>query len=365
MLLRPQNYYLFSTCARFVPIFRVIPLAFDPKKANICTYKKFCVPLHSHSPRIEKPIMNPLSIITMNQHTLLSPFHFEGKGLHTGLHIHASFHPAAPDSGVRICRSDLEGQPTYQAVADYVTATERGTVLECGEWKVSTVEHALSALYAMGVDNCLITVDGPEMPILDGSAKFYIDAIQQVGLQEQEAEQKIYVVTEKIEYTSEQGNQMLILPSDHYAAEVTICYPSGLLRQQTAQLTNLADYKHELSLARTFCFVREIEPLLRRGLIKGGDLQNALVIYETPMKQEDLDFMTDKLGQPRLDASQLGYLSQLNYPNEPARHKLLDLIGDMSLCGYRLQGQIVALRPGHTFNTQCCKQLREKILSEL
>ena len=155
---------------------------------------------------------------------------------------------------------------------------------------------------------------------------------------------------------------MLILPCDHYKAEVTITYATGLLREQKAEITDLKDYKRELSLARTFCFVREIEPLLRMGLIKGGDLQNALVIYETPMSQEGLDYMTEKLGQPRLDASKLGYLSPLNYPNEPARHKLLDLIGDMSLLGCRIQGKIIALRPGHTFNTQCAKRLRNKMI---
>ena len=298
----------------------------------------------------------------MKQHTLKSSFSFESKGLHTGLQLHATFLPAEENSGIRICRTDLEGRPTYEAIADYVTATERGTVLERGAWKVSTVEHALSALYALGVDNCLIEVDGPEMPILDGSAKYYIQAIEKVGLQEQEAERKVYVVTEPIEYISERGNQMLILPSDHYEAEVTITYSTGLLQEQKAEIKDLKDYKRELSLARTFCFVREIEPLLRMGLIKGGDLQNALVIYETPMSQEGLDYMTDKLGQPRLDATKLGYLSPLNYPNEPARHKLLDLIGDMSLLGCRIQGKIIALRPGHTFNTQCAKRLRNKML---
>lgn len=298
----------------------------------------------------------------MNQHTLKSPFSFEGKGLHTGLHIHVTFLPAEENMGVRICRTDLEGRPTYEAIADYVTATERGTVLERGAWKVSTVEHALSALYAYGVDNCLIEIDGPEMPILDGSAKLFIKAIEEVGLQEQEAKQKVFVVTEPIEYVSERGNKMMILPCDHYEAEVTIVYQSGILREQSAELHDLADYKRELSLARTFCFVREIEPLLRMGLIKGGDLQNALVIYETPMSQEGLDYMTDKLGQPRLDANKLGYLSPLNYPNEPARHKLLDLIGDMSLLGCRIRGKIIALRPGHTFNTQCAKRLRNKII---
>ena len=298
----------------------------------------------------------------MKQHTLKSSFSFESKGLHTGLQLHATFLPAEENSGIRICRTDLEGRPTYEAIADYVTATERGTVLERGAWKVSTVEHALSALYALGVDNCLIEVDGPEMPILDGSAKYYIRAIEKVGLQEQDAEQKVYVVSEPIEYLSERGNRMLILPSDHYEAEVTITYSTGLLQEQKAEITDLKDYKRELSLARTFCFVREIEPLLRMGLIKGGDLQNALVIYETPMSQEGLDYMTEKLGQPRLDASKLGYLSPLNYPNEPARHKLLDLIGDMSLLGCRIQGKIIALRPGHTFNTQCAKRLRNKMM---
>jgi UDP-3-O-[3-hydroxymyristoyl] N-acetylglucosamine deacetylase/3-hydroxyacyl-[acyl-carrier-protein] dehydratase len=300
----------------------------------------------------------------MKQHTLNAPFSFEGKGLHTGLHIHANFLPADENTGIRICRTDLEGHPTYEAIADYVTATERGTVLERGAWKVSTVEHALSVLYALGVDNCLIEVDGPEMPILDGSAKYFIQSIEKVGLQEQEAEQKVFVVTEPIEYISERGNKMVILPCDHYEAGVTITYESGILREQSAEIHDLADYKLELSAARTFCFVREIEPLLRMGLIKGGDLQNALVIYETPMSQEGLDYMTDKLGQPRLDANKLGYLSPLNYPNEPARHKLLDLIGDMSLLGCRIQGKIAALRPGHTFNTQCAKRLRQLVMQK-
>ena len=192
----------------------------------------------------------------MKQHTLKAPFSFESKGLHTGLHLHANFLPAEENTGIRICRTDIEGRPTYEAIADYVTATERGTVLERGAWKVSTVEHALSALYALGVDNCLIEVDGPEMPILDGSAKLYVKAIQEVGLQEQEAEQKVFVVTEPIEYLSERGNQMMILPCDHYEAEVTITYPTGLLREQKAELYDLGEYPREISSARTFCFVR-------------------------------------------------------------------------------------------------------------
>ncbi len=298
----------------------------------------------------------------MKQHTLRSTLHFEGKGLHTGLNICATLSPAAENTGIRICRTDLPERPTYEALADYVSATERGTVLERGQWKVSTVEHLLSALYALNVDNCLIEVDAPEIPILDGSAYPFVQEIMRVGLLEQDADQKVFVVTETIEYTSEYGNRLTLRPSDHLEVSVLVSYPTGLLREQRAYLTDVKDYATGIASARTFCFVREIEPLLRRGLIKGGDLQNALVIYETPLSQQGLDFIADKLGQPHLDASKLGYLSPLNYPNEPSRHKLLDLIGDMSLLGYHIQGKIEAVRPGHTFNTQCCRQLRNKVL---
>ena len=237
-------------------------------------------------------------------------------------------------------------------------------MLERGKWKISTVEHALSALYAMGVDNCIIDVDAPEMPILDGSARLFIEAIQKVGIEEQEAEQQVYVVTEPIEYISEHGHRMRIEPCDHYEVDVTIAFQSNLLREQHATLKNLSDYPTDIAAARTFCFVREIEPLLRVGLIKGGDLKNALVIYETELSQSGMDYFCDKMGQPHLDATKLGYLSPLNYPNEPARHKLLDVIGDLSLLGMRLQGKIIAYKPGHTFNTQCVRKLRNQVISE-
>lgn len=301
----------------------------------------------------------------MKQHTLNETISFSGKGLHTGLTVNCTIAPAEENFGVRICRSDLPGQPTHEALADYVSATERGTVLEYGKWKISTVEHVLSALYALGVDNCLISVDAPEIPILDGSARLFVKEIQRVGLKEQNADQKVFVVDHVIEYQSENGNVMTILPADHYEVKVQLSYPTGLLQNQSAELLDLGDYVREICNARTFCFVREIEPLLRMGLIKGGDLQNALVIYETPMSQEGLDYLTDKLGQPHLDANKLGYLSPLNYSNEPARHKLLDVIGDLSLLGYHLQGKIITTKPGHTFNTQCCRQLRNVVLSTL
>lgn len=300
----------------------------------------------------------------MKQKTIKDSFTLQSVGLHTGLHVTATFHPAPENTGICLRRVDLPGQPCHQALADYVSGTERGTVLERGKWKISTVEHALSALYAMGVDNCIIDVDAPEMPILDGSARLFIEAIQKVGTEEQEAEQQVYVVTEPIEYVSEHGHMMRIEPCDHYEVDVTIAFQSNLLREQHATLNDLKQYPKEVSSARTFCFVREIEPLLRVGLIKGGDLKNALVIYETELSQDGMDYFCDKMGQPRLDATKLGYLSPLNYPNEPARHKLLDVIGDLSLLGMRLQGKIIAYKPGHTFNTQCVRKLRNQVISE-
>ena len=300
----------------------------------------------------------------MKQHTIKDSFTLSSVGLHTGLFVTATFHPAPENTGVCLRRVDLPGQPCYQALADYVSGTERGTVLERGKWKISTVEHALSALYALGVDNCIIDVDAPEMPILDGSARMFVSEVQRVGLVEQEAEQQVYVVKEPIEYISEHGHSMRIEPCDHYEVNVTISFQSNILREQHASLSNLKDYPQDISSARTFCFVREIEPLLRVGLIKGGDLKNALVIYEQELSQSGMDYFCDKLGQPHLDATKLGYLSPLNYPNEPARHKLLDVIGDVSLLGLRLQGKVIAYKPGHTFNTQCIRRLRNQILSE-
>ena len=299
----------------------------------------------------------------LKQNTLAASFSLQGKGLHSGLNIQVTFNPAPENHGYKIKRVDLPDQPVIDAVAENVVNTQRGTVIGKNNVQISTIEHALAALYAMGVDNCLIELNGPEMPILDGSAKLFVKAIQQAGLQEQQAERKVFVVTEPIEYVSERGNRLLLLPSDHYEVEVMISFPSVLLREQRADLHDIRTYPREIASARTFCFVREIEPLLRMGLIKGGDLQNALVIYETQMSQEGLDYMTEKLGAPHIDASKLGYLSPLNYQNEPARHKLLDLIGDMSLLGCYIQGRLIATRPGHTFNTQCCRQLRNKMLA--
>lgn len=300
----------------------------------------------------------------MKQRTLISEFSVSGKGLHTGLEITARFCPAAENTGIRICRVDLPDRPTHEAIADYVTQTRRGTVLEKGTWRVSTVEHALSALYALGITNCLIETNAPEVPILDGSAWPYVEAIQRVGIQEQNAEAAEWVVTEPITFDNGKGSTMRITPAEDYEVNVEINFPSPILHIQQASLVNLRDYAAEIAPARTFCFLREIEWLLRLGLIKGGDLNNALVIYDKPLSQRVLDKMTDKLGQPRLDASKLGYLSPLKYENEPARHKLLDVMGDLALIGVRIRGKIEATCPGHGFNTACAKELCAKLKEE-
>lgn len=299
----------------------------------------------------------------MKQHTLQNKFVLTGKGLHTGLQIEAVFLPAQPNTGIRLKRTDLPGQPCYEALADYVCATERGTVLQNGDWKVSTVEHALSALYAMGVTNCLIELNAPEMPILDGSARLFVEEIKRVGLLEQEAEEKVFVVRHKMVFENkETGSKMVLLPDDQYSVDVHVDFPSAVLGNQYASLESLTDYEEQIASARTFCFVREVLFLLSKGLIQGGDLQNAMVIYDQPMSQESFDDLADRLGQPHQDASKLGYLCELHYNNEPARHKLLDLIGDLSLLGYRIQGKIIATRPGHEANTTFCKQLRNDLL---
>ncbi len=298
----------------------------------------------------------------MNQHTINDTFTFTGKGLHTGLTITATFKPAAENTGIRLCRVDLPGQPCYEAIADYVSATERGTVLEKGEWKISTVEHALAALYGMGVDNCLIEVNAPEMPILDGSAKQYAETIKRVGLKEQNAEQRVFVVRHKMEYDNGRGSKIVILPDNEYSIDVHISFPSPVLTNQFASIENWEEFPAYVAPARTFCFVREIRPLLEMGLIKGGDLQNAVVIYDKEMSQKELDNMLVQLGQTaHFDASHLGYLCTLNYDNEPARHKLLDVIGDLSLIGRRLRGKVIATCPGHGINTTFCRQLRKEM----
>ncbi|MBD5228507.1 MAG: bifunctional UDP-3-O-[3-hydroxymyristoyl] N-acetylglucosamine deacetylase/3-hydroxyacyl-ACP dehydratase [Bacteroidales bacterium] len=300
----------------------------------------------------------------MKQQTLKGSFTVKGKGLHTGLEIEATFLPAPENHGYKFQRVDLEGQPVIDALAEYVTNTTRGTVLERGDVKVSTVEHALAALYAAGIDNCLIQLNAPEMPILDGSAAIYCKNIEEVGIEEQKADKDFYIVKQKIEVRDDTtGASIIALPDDRFSIDVMVEFNSKVLANQFASLDNLADFPKEISACRTFVFVREILPLVKAGLIKGGDLDNAIVIYDTPMEQDELDTIADTMGSPRKQVNEFGYINSrpLEFENEPARHKLLDVLGDIALIGRPILGRIIATKPGHSLNTTFAKQIRKEI----
>lgn len=303
----------------------------------------------------------------MKQKTLKSEFSVSGKGLHTGVHVTATFKPAEVNTGYRIKRIDLEGEPIIEALAENVTETTRGTVVSSKadkNVKVSTIEHALAALYTAGIDNCLIEVDAAELPILDGSAIIYCNKIEEVGIQEQEEEKEYYVVKKRIKvFDPETGSSLIVLPDDELSMDVMIEFNSPILSNQFASLEHVSAFKSEIAASRTFVFVREILPLLQMNLIKGGDLDNAIVIHDKEMPKEDLDRLADLMNVPRKQVSELGYLNNkpLVYKNEPARHKLLDLLGDLSLIGRPLKGRIVATKPGHTINTTLAKKIRKEL----
>ena len=300
----------------------------------------------------------------LKQKTLGGSFSLSGKGLHTGVNLTVTFNPAPDNHGYKIQRIDLEGQPIIDAVAENVGETTRGTVLVKNNIKVSTIEHGMAALYAAGIDNCLIQVDGPEFPILDGSAKYYVEEIKKVGIVEQSAPNDFYIIKSKIEFRDEEtGSSIIVLPDESFSVNALISYDSKILYNQFATLEDMSKFPEEVASARTFVFVREIEPLLSHGLIKGGDLDNAIVIYEREMSQERYDKLADVMGVPHMDATQLGYINHipLVWDNEPARHKLLDIIGDLALIGKPIKGRIIATRPGHTINNKFARTIRKEI----
>ena len=298
------------------------------------------------------------------QKTLKQSFSLHGKGLHTGLNISVTFNPAPENHGYKIKRVDLDEQPIIDAVAENVTATQRGTVIGREDIQISTVEHALAALYAFGIDNCLIEVNAPEFPILEGSAVRYVEEIKKAGIEEQNACKDYFIIKEKIEVKDETtGASLLILPDDKFSLNVLISFDSPILSNQHATLENLEDFEKEIAASRTFVFVREIENLMKANLIKGGDLDNAIVIYDKKIPQQELDQIADWAGTPHLNIDHLGYINNkpLVFPNEPARHKLLDIIGDIALIGKPLKGRIIATRPGHKINNQFARLIRKEI----
>lgn len=300
----------------------------------------------------------------MNQITLNGEFTLVGKGLHTGLEITARFLPAPENHGYKFKRVDLEGAPVIEALAENVIATNRGTVIAKGDARVSTIEHALAALYAAGIDNCLIEVNAPEMPILDGSARLYCEEIQKVGTVEQNADKDFYYIKSKVEVRDDTtGSSILVLPDDDFSVDVKIDFDSVVLNNQFASLEHMEDFKDNIASSRTFVFVREIEPLVKGNLIKGGDLDNAIVIYDAPMAQSELDRLADLMNVPHKNVHEFGYINDapLTSENEPARHKLLDVLGDLALIGRPLKGRIIATRPGHSINTTFAKKIRREI----
>ena len=297
------------------------------------------------------------------QTTLKSSFTLSGKGLHTGLQITLTVNPAPENTGYVIKRVDLPNVPEIPALAEYVSETTRGTVLKLGEVQVSTVEHALAALYALGIDNCILEVNAPEFPILDGSSKFYVEQIEKVGIEEQSKDKDYFVVTKKIMYeTPDKSSSIMLLPDETFSVQTLIGYDSPVLGNQFAVLENMADFKTEVAPARTFVFVRELEPLLKMNLIKGGDLTNAIVIYDRPTAKSELQRLSELMNQPCPEVDSLGYMNtELVFNNEPARHKLLDVIGDLALIGKPIKGKVIAMHPGHSVNTALAKLMRKEI----
>lgn len=298
------------------------------------------------------------------QQTLAAPFTLEGKGLHTGLNITATFCPAEPNTGYRFQRVDLDEQPIVDAVADNVAATNRGTVIKKGDIVISTIEHAMAALYCMGIDNCLIQLNAPEIPILDGSSLPWVKEIQKVGIVEQNEKREIFRIMKKYEIVDEEsGVKLEIFPDDHFSVTTFVDYPSPVLNNQFAVLNDIKDFADNVAAARTFVFVREIQPLLAANLIKGGDLDNAVVIYDKKVPQEALNALAATIGSEAPSAENLGYVQKrpLQWDNEPARHKLLDIIGDLALVGKYIQGRVIATRPGHGMNNKLARVVRKEM----
>jgi UDP-3-O-[3-hydroxymyristoyl] N-acetylglucosamine deacetylase / 3-hydroxyacyl-[acyl-carrier-protein] dehydratase len=298
----------------------------------------------------------------MKQTTIQHPVSLQGVGLHSGKQVTLTIKPAVAGHGYRFQRVDLDEQPVIPADVKLVISTHRSTTLKSGEVQVSTVEHVLSALYGCNIDNVLLEIDGPEMPIMDGTAMPFVQAIQEAGVQELEQEREYFDITEPISYRDEvTGTELMALPADHFEATVMIDFNSPVLGPQFASLHSIDQYVAEIAPCRTFVFLHELEKLMEMGLIKGGDFDNAIVIADRTMEQDELDILAKKLGKPSIKIEREGVLNtlKLHFPNEPARHKLLDVMGDLALIGKPIRGKIVATKPGHTANVEFAKILKK------
>jgi UDP-3-O-[3-hydroxymyristoyl] N-acetylglucosamine deacetylase/3-hydroxyacyl-[acyl-carrier-protein] dehydratase len=298
------------------------------------------------------------------QHTLSKPIHISGTGLHTGILVDMTLKPAHPGFGIQFQRVDLPNQPLIKADCDLVTDTSRGTTLQIGDTKVSTVEHILASMVGMGIDNVLIELNGPEVPIMDGSSSPFITLIEDAGVEEQEAAKAWYSLDENIyHYDDEKRVEMVALPALDYQLTTLIDFNSPVLGTQHAGLKTIKDFKTEIAPCRTFCFLHELEMLLEHDLIKGGDINNAIVVVDKAVSDAEMGRLAKVFKRDKIEVKSEGYLNnlELRFPNEPARHKLLDVIGDLALIGYPIKARIIANRPGHSTNVEFAKKIKQYI----
>jgi UDP-3-O-[3-hydroxymyristoyl] N-acetylglucosamine deacetylase / 3-hydroxyacyl-[acyl-carrier-protein] dehydratase len=298
------------------------------------------------------------------QHTIKSPVSISGTGLHTGVMADLTLRPALPGFGFQFQRTDMAGQPIIKADCDLVTDVSRGTTLESNGATVSTVEHVLAALVGMGVDNCLIEINGPEMPIMDGSSEPFVELIEEAGVIEQDASKIWYSFDENIyHYDEAKRVEMVVMPASEYQLTTLIDFNSPVLGTQHAGLKHIREFKQEIAPCRTFCFLHELEMLLDNNLIKGGDVNNAIVIVDKPVDEKEMERMRKIFKKDKIEVKSEGYLNnlELRFPNEPARHKLLDVIGDLALIGYPIKARIIANRPGHSTNVEFAKKIKHYI----
>ncbi len=302
------------------------------------------------------------------QRTLAKEVSLTGKGLHTGINVKITFKPAPANHGYKFCRVDLPGMPVIDALAEHVSETSRGTTLVQNNASVQTIEHVLAAFHGLCVDNALIELNGPEAPIMGGSSMMFVEAIKSAGIVEQKEERNYFVVKQKITYSDEEhGVDLIVYPDDKLSINVLIDYNSRILGNQYAIMDTIDDFEEQISKSRTFVFFHELEPLFKSGLIKGGDLDNAVVILEKEVEQSEIDRIATLFKRPGISTHTAGILNntELRFPNEPARHKLLDIMGDLALVGHPIKGKVVATRPGHFANTRLAKIMRQEMKKAL
>jgi UDP-3-O-[3-hydroxymyristoyl] N-acetylglucosamine deacetylase/3-hydroxyacyl-[acyl-carrier-protein] dehydratase len=303
--------------------------------------------------------------MNIKQHTIKKSVTVSGVGLHTGVPVNMTFLPAKPNHGYKFQRVDLQEQPIVDADVDNVVDLSRGTTIEQSGARINTVEHTLAALVGLQLDNVLIQLDGPEPPIMDGSSQKFVEILESAGLEEQNALRNYYEITEEVRYRDKERNvEIAALPLDDYRLTVMVDYNSPVLGSQHASLTDIRQFPKEIAACRTFCFLHELEMLHKQNLVRGGDLNNAIVIVDRVIRDDELDYLASLFNKPKVEVKKEGILNnvELRYKNEPARHKLLDLVGDLALAGRPLKAQILAARPGHAANVAFARKIKKRMM---